>query len=80
MIHGNPFIWDYYIKDFATSFVQQNAFFFVLYTVASVACIYVLCSGIDFIRIKIFQLLRISSLSEKIEALVNSFLKIRQGS
>ena len=78
IIHANPFVWNYYIKDFAVGFIQHNAIIFTLYTVISVVAIYVLCSGIDFIRIKFFHFLGISTLSGKIEVFIYRALKIRK--
>lgn len=80
IIHSNPFIWKHYLKDFAINFIQSNTIFFVLYTVASIISIYVFCSGIDFIRVKIFHLLRISILSNRIDGFANEILKTQQKS
>lgn len=80
IIHCNPFIWKHYLKDFAISFIQSNTIFFVLYTAVSIISIYVFCSGIDFIRIKIFHFLKISILSNRIDGFANKILKTQQES
>ena len=78
MIHANPFVWNFFLKDFAIDFTRYDAISFVISTGLSILSIYVLCSGIDFIRIKIFNILRISTLSKKIEATAIKLLKTRQ--
>lgn len=67
IIYCYPLVYDNIIYNCATSLANNNPFMIVLKVLIYALTIYIFCSLIDYIRLKIFKLLRINSISEKIE-------------
>lgn len=67
IIHANPLVWKHLIKDISSTFVSLNAFFFFAAVLSLAITIYFICSIIDFVRIKLFQLFCVKRFIESIE-------------
>lgn len=66
MIHDNPIIRNYFIKDFTVRFLKSDFLLMILEIVSMMLIIYVGCSIIDIIRIWIFKKLKIKQFCKKI--------------
>ena len=73
-IHANPLIWNLFVKDFATNYVQYGSFVFIILIIVSALLIYLVCSLIDYIRIKFFQLARVKRFSEFLDGKLSSLI------
>ena len=73
VIHLQPFINDHYILDRFKSFSSYSPFVMTVSVLGAAAVIYIACSLIDFVRARLFDLLklkgRLLALEEKIRAL-----------
>ena len=70
LIHVQPLIWFYVIKDFSAEFAKESTIVMVGLVFLSAIIIYTACTIIDLLRIQLFKLLRIKKLCQKIEALI----------
>lgn len=75
IIHANPLIWNHFVKDFAVSYLQYGSFVFIAFIIVSALAIYLVCSLIDYIRIKIFQLARVKRFSEFLDGKLSSLIE-----
>lgn len=75
IIHANPLIWSRFVKDFAVSYVQYGPIVFIILIAASALAIYLVCSLIDYIRIKIFQLAQVKRFSEFLNGKLSSLIE-----
>lgn len=75
IIHANPLIWNHFVKDFAARYVQYDSIVFIILIVVSALTIYLVCSLIDYIRIKIFQLARVKRFSEFLDCKLSSLIE-----
>lgn len=73
IIHVNPLIWTTFIKDFAVPFQEDNIVIMFLKICGSVLVIYIVCSIIDIIRIRLFKVIKMGVVCLKIE---NMFIKV----
>lgn len=67
LIHKAPFVWSKIMKNRFVSYADFNPFLMVLAILGTAIGIFALCSIIDFVRIKLFNLLKVKELSVKIE-------------
>ena len=74
IIHANPLIWNHFVKDFAVSYVQYDSIAFIILVVASAMAIYLVCSLIDYIRIKFFQLAQAKRFGEFLDGKFSSLI------
>lgn len=74
IIHANPLIWNHFVKGFAVSYFQYSSFVFVILIIVSALTIYLACSLIDYIRIKIFQLTRVKQFSEFLDGKLSNLI------
>lgn len=70
IIHANTFIWESVLKDFAATFSDYNTFIMVSLVIAFAIIIYTVCSATDILRIKLFKILKINNLCNKLEIFV----------
>lgn len=82
VIHTTTFIYRYMLRD-AFSFVSGHCWIVALgIGIAATIVIWLVCSGIDFLRICLFKLFRINKLTAylgtKIETLLNRIIKIKK--
>lgn len=75
IIHVNPFLFHHHLKGFAASFANDNFIIMTIEVLGSAFIIYSICSVIDILRIKLFQLLKISEFCRNIENRIFSKLK-----
>ena len=78
LIHTHPLIYSYILKNVFVGYISYNALTMLLLSMATMLAIYVLCSLVDFVRIKIFARLRVGKLCDKagayIEKSANKFI------
>lgn len=67
IIHMHPLVWEYLTKGFSITFVKYNCIVMVLLVLASSAAIYLVCTLLDLLRIKLFQVLKIKDLCSRFE-------------
>lgn len=67
LIHVNPLVWEFVMKDRFKSFLNFNIVSFVLGVLGIAVTIYFLCILIEWVRIRIFKKLKVK---EKIEGIV----------
>ena len=70
IIHSHVLVFDYVLKNSFINIVDYNVIIVVLIIILSIFMIYILCSLIDFVRMKIFDLLNVNKLIE------NNYMKI----
>ena len=70
IIHTNTLIWNYYLYDYAKQFTNCHAILMVIKVVCASLGIYLCCSLIERIRIRLFQVLRIDQLIAQIDKLI----------
>lgn len=68
LIHVHKYIWTYVIKDRFIGFAEFGAVKMAIYVIVTALVIYIACSLIDFIRDRLFKLLRIKELLLKAES------------
>ncbi len=74
IIHCHYLVYDYYILDIMKFCVERNVIIIILYFTLFCIVIYLVCSIIDFLRIKIFKIFKIDCLVNKIGERLNNFL------
>ena len=67
LIHDHPLIRSYVIKRYLGFMQKMNAPLMILCVLLTAVGIYVVCSGIDFLRVKLFDLLKVKPRLEKLE-------------
>jgi surface polysaccharide O-acyltransferase-like enzyme len=77
LLHEHPIIRKHLIFGFSENFVSHNFIVMILLVLGASCGIYLLCSAIELVRIKLFALLRIKDLCNKIESFI---MKIHQSS
>ncbi len=65
IIHIHPLIWHHYIQDIAVAFAASRWPVMACKVFAAAAALYLVCTFIDMIRIRLFSLLKIQSLCKK---------------
>lgn len=70
IIHANVLIGRYFMKGLLGAFVKANPLIFFCVVIFAAEMIYLVCSIIDFGRVKLFKLLRVGKLCEQIEKIV----------
>lgn len=79
LIHTNPLIWDYLMKNRFVDFISYSPIDLLLNILIASFAIYIISIMIDYIRIKIFKALKIDNLSvkitEKLKILKNKIVK-----
>jgi hypothetical protein len=70
----NPVIWNNIIKNSFTFIVKQNIFLGILLVLVVSSIIFIYGIAIEFIRSKIFKLIKVPSLSRKIVVILNKIL------
>lgn len=68
IIHVNPFIWDYYMINLAAPLASQNIFVLITGVFIISFIIYLACSIFDFIRIWLFQKLKLRKLLSRFDS------------
>lgn len=71
LIHVHPLVFDFIIKDAFVSFVQKPTMGMILYVLITTLSIYVVCTVIELLRIKLFELTKVSKCCEMIDNKVN---------
>jgi surface polysaccharide O-acyltransferase-like enzyme len=74
LIHTAPFVWSKVMKNRFVSFTEYNPFVMVILIFVTAVGIFALCSLIDYIRIKIFNLLKIKELSAKLGSIIEKYV------
>ena len=74
LIHTAPYVWTKVMKNRFVAFAEYNPFVMIILILVTAVGIFVLCSLIDYIRIKIFNLLKIKELSAKIEGIIEKYI------
>lgn len=79
LIHTNPFVWEYIMNNRFVKFVNYSPILFLLNILITTLSIYFVLATIDYLRIKIFKILKINNLSlvitEKCKFLKNKIIK-----
>lgn len=75
LIHTAPYVWSKVMKNRFVSFAELNPFVMILLVFATAIGIFALCSLIDFLRVRLFKLLKIKELSVKIEGTITKFIE-----
>ncbi|MBQ8765638.1 MAG: hypothetical protein IJZ16_02430, partial [Clostridia bacterium] len=73
LIHTAPFVWSKVMKNRFELYAEFNPILMLLAVFGTAIGIFLLCSLIDFVRIKIFRILKIKELSLKLEDAINNF-------
>ena len=76
LIHTNKLIWASLIDGFAQSFINYNCAEMVLLVLLSALAIYLICTAIELVRIKLFKLLKVDRLSDRIEKKITHIAKL----
>lgn len=74
IIHCHYLVYDYYILDIMKFCVERNVIIIILYFTLFCFGIYLVCSVVDFFRIKLFKIFKIDSLVNKIGERLNDLL------
>lgn len=78
IIHLHPLIWNYYLQDIAINFVNNNAVIMVILIISLALLIYLVCSMLDIVRKKVFNIFHINKvcffLEEKVFIYINKIL------
>ena len=70
IIHDFPLIRNYVMKEAFVKVAHMNPIMMVLVILGFAVIIFVICALIDWIRLKIFNVLKVKALSEKITSLI----------
>ena len=73
LIHVHPLVFGFIIKDAFVSFVQKPPMGMILYVLITTLSIYVVCTVIELLRIKFFELIKVYKFCEMIDSKVNDF-------
>jgi hypothetical protein len=76
LVHVHPVIFNYVIKDLFIPFIHYPTIIMVLMILGTAFIIYIVCSCIDMIRIKLFQLFKIDYISNKIVIFLHKGLDV----
>ncbi|MBQ5602728.1 MAG: hypothetical protein IIU77_07915, partial [Clostridia bacterium] len=77
LIHVQPLVFEYIIKDAFAPFVNKHFAIMIAYIFIAVLAIFILCSIIELLRIRLFKLLKVGKLCEIIENKLNGlYLKV----
>lgn len=71
LIHTHPLVWQYIIRGRFKYFSDFSNLKLVISIIFVSICIYAICSGIDFIRYKIFEMLKVEKFSKFIISKLN---------
>ncbi len=67
LIHVQPFIWRKIMKNLFVSYAKFNSLHLLVAVLATAVLIYLVCGGLDYIREKIFGILKFKKIIEKVE-------------
>lgn len=70
LIHAQPRVYGIYIAGFAAGFAERSAAVMLAFSLLSTLAIFVVCSLIDMVRIKLFDLLRLKNLTRRLDTLL----------
>lgn len=68
IIHTSEYMWDYVLKDAFKSYSDMRAIYMILAVVGTVLGIYLGCSLIDALRLRLFKLLKVDKFTSSIES------------
>lgn len=78
IIHGDPFVWDYFIKEKFAVYADYRPVWMLAAVLGTALLIYLLCSGIDMIRFWIFKLLKIKEICIRTEIYMKEVLSKKE--
>lgn len=67
LIHLHPLIWNNYIRGFSAHFLKSNSAIMVIKIFASAFIIFVACTCVELLRIKLFEYLKVKNLVKALE-------------
>ena len=77
LIHTHPLVFNNIIRDRFTFLINESTLVLLMYITIAALVTFISCLLIDYIRLKLFKVLKVDSLSEKIENILNkSYQKI----
>lgn len=79
IIHAHPLIWNYVIKGCAAGFALDHTPVLAAKVLLSALAVYLVCSGAELLRLRLFRLLRVSELCRSGEQRCRAWLSARLG-
>jgi hypothetical protein len=74
LIHVHPIIWSSLVKGFSKSFTHYNSIIMILLALGASVVLYLVCTLIDLLRIKIFQIFKVKHLCTRLDNYIVSKL------
>lgn len=71
LIHVHPFVFELMLKDAFITLSHETPVILLLHTVGIALVIFLLCSAIDLLRIRLFKLIRVDKLSEYLDSIIS---------